>query len=64
MNDSACRLCLKLIDKLYEKYLVESKGKFNVFEEINTLPFHVSEESKLICRICLKVCMIYRSAMK
>ena len=48
----SCKLCFKVIEKQFDKYLAESK-EFNAVLEIQTLPFCPRENnSRYICKVC------------
>ena len=49
-----CILCFREIAKTNERYIVEGRGKFNVCEELNTLPFQCKRTSDFICVSCVK----------
>ena len=51
--DFPCVLCFRNVVKPQERYLIEGKGKFNVTEELNSLPFDVKISTKFICKRCL-----------
>ena len=49
MDVSECNLCIKKIDKPYERFLVEGKGQFNILSETLTLLCDVPKGNKFIC---------------
>lgn len=51
---NTCNLCFRTIDKDYERFLVEGRGKFNVYSELKSLEFNVKRTSRFICRGCIQ----------
>jgi hypothetical protein len=51
---NACNLCFRKIEKDYERFLVEGRGKFDVLSELKSLEFNVTRRSRFICRGCLQ----------
>ena len=51
--DFPCVLCLRNVVKHQERYHIEGKGKFDVKEELQKLPFSVKISTRFICKHCL-----------
>ena len=54
MSDVACNLCMKTIQKKYERVRITGKKEFDVAAEIQSLPFNVVTHSKYACRACVQ----------
>ncbi|KAJ7389081.1 hypothetical protein OS493_033663 [Desmophyllum pertusum] len=48
-----CVLCFREIHNHHERYLVQGKRKFDVFQELRSLPFNLKSTSSFICKGCL-----------
>ena len=46
-------LYFRVLHNHQERYLVKGKGKFDVFVELQNLPFEVESTSNYICKECL-----------
>ena len=49
----SCTLCHGVIEKAYQRYLVDGKAKFDVRASLSGLPFAVEIDSIYICKSCL-----------
>ena len=49
----SCTLCHGIIEKAYQRYLVDGKAKFDVHASLSNLPFAVQIDSIYICKSCL-----------
>ena len=52
-------LCFRNVVKPQERYLIEGKGKFNVKEELNSLPFDVTVKPDVLFPPILQDCRQY-----
>ena len=53
MDEKTCVLCFRQINSHNERYLIHGKGKFDVFQELQRLPFDVKCASSFICKECV-----------
>lgn len=54
MDGRSCVLCLREINNHADRYLVHGKGKFDVYQELQRLPFDLkSSTSVYICKECV-----------
>lgn len=49
----SCTLCRGLIEKAYQRYLVDGKAKLDVRASLSGLPFAIEIDSVYICKSCL-----------
>ena len=52
----SCVLCFREIINEEERYLVQGRGKFDVFQELKSLSFDVKSTSRFMCKECLNKC--------